>query len=38
MRNDLSLYYSVPNLVGFKQEPAITEYLKVHILTQGEVK
>lgn len=38
MRNDLSLYYSVPNLVGFRQEPTITEYLKVHILTHREVK
>lgn len=32
LRNDLSLYYSVPNLAGFRQEPAITEYLEMYTL------
>lgn len=38
LRNDLSLYYSVPNLAGFRQEPTITEYLKVYTLIHEEAE
>ena len=36
LRNALSLYYSVPNLSEFRQEPTITEYLKVCTLIHEE--
>jgi len=36
LRNALSLYYSVPNLSKFRQEPTITEYLKVCTLIHEE--
>lgn len=36
LRNDLLLYYSVPNLAGFRQNPTITEYLKVYTLIHEE--